>query len=734
MSAAELGPWPARAFAAAIVHLRWLIVVAWIAGAAYATVALPSIQSSQGGTLGALVPRGAPALKAEAASAKLFGFPVLSRALVVQRDPRGLSAAAQARVVARVTKLDRHAYPDLRRIAGAYPLINTLGKPPFSREHSTTAITYLLFGPSVNEADRTKLAERFAREHVDRPGDGLVGVTGLGPAGEAQQNAITGHLTLVSGATVALVLLAVGLVFRALGAPLANLLAVGVAYLVSIRLVALLGRDLGVSVPQEVEPVIVVLVFGIMTDYSVFFLSRFRERLAMGEDSRLAARRATVEVAPIVLVCGLTVALANAALVIGRLGFFQAFGPGMALAVLVSLAVALTLVPALLACFGARLFWPRVAASTQAARGPRRPGRVIRTVVRFPLPVALTCLVLIGLAISGLRNTHLGDATIRGLPASSGPRRAYDAATKGFAPGVLGPTVIVLEQAGIAHQRRALARVQQGLAAQPGVAAVIGPADSPVSRARGAVLASSGDAARYVLFLNANPTDSRAINDLQRISARLPALLTGAGVGHTRSLIGGDTALTQQTISATEHDLARVLAAALLVILVILIAYLRGIVAPLYLVFAGLLGPAAALGAATYLFHDLTSYKDLTYFVPIATGVLLVSLGSDYNVFLAGRIWEEARRRSAREAVLVGGGTAAGAISYAGLIFAGSFALLALVPLREFREVAATMVIGLLVDAFIVRGLLVPAVLTLRARAPSRSPGRAVRVPPVNRG
>ena len=130
----------------------------------------------------------------------------------------------------------------------------------------------------------------------------------------------------------------------------------------------------------------------------------------------------------------------------------------------------------------------------------------------------------------------------------------------------------------------------------------------------------------------------------------------------------------------TGDDLGRVAAVALLAVFLVLVVFLRALVAPLYLVAASVLALAASLGLTVYVFQDLLGYGELTFYVPFVASVLLVALGSDYNVFLAGRIWQEARTRPLREAVAVGGARAASAITVAGVVLALSFALLALVP------------------------------------------------------
>ncbi len=707
-----------------VVKLRFAVIAFWIAAAVLLTLSLPTIREAQVGALGDLVPNNAGAIDAELRSSELFRFPLLSRTLVVQRDADGLPGAELAGHARRALKLNKGEYPALRRIAGALPISNLFGKPPFSRERSTTAITYLFFEPEVSQTDREILADRFIERRIEPGYDGFVGVTGAIPARAAQAEEIEEALPLVELGTILLVGLVVGLHFRAIGAPLATLAAVAIAYLVSIRLIAYIGQRIGVSVPSEVEPVIVVLLFGVVTDYAIFFLSRIRRRMAEGEEAKFAAMRGTAELLPIIVTAGITVVGASAALAVAKLGFFQAFGPGTAMAVLLGLLVAVTLIPALLAMGGRTLFWPRrPGVEAQAgkevmhspAAGPARPrrSRALRVATERPALTAAVVAALLAVAATGVLRLDLGNPLIRGLPPDSEARQAYEQASRGFTPGILSPTVLIVERPGIVEQRDRLVKLQRLLERQPGLAEVVGPADQPVKREFGAVYSRTGAAARFFVVLRGDPLGARAITILRRLERRLPELLAAAGLPRAGVGVAGDTALVAETVDGTVEDLGRIAPASLGVVLVILIVFLGALVAPLYLLAASLLALLASLGLASYVFQGLLGYGELTYYVPFAAAVLLVSLGSDYNVFLAGRIWAEARRRPLREAVAVAGKRAATPITIAGLVLAASFALLALVPLRPFRELAFTMSVGLVVDAFLVRTLLVPALITL---------------------
>jgi RND superfamily putative drug exporter len=163
--------------------------------------------------------------------------------------------------------------------------------------------------------------------------------------------------------------------------------------------------------------------------------------------------------------------------------------------------------------------------------------------------------------------------------------------------------------------------------------------------------------------------------------------------------------------------LGRVAVAIGVVSLVLLALFLRSLLAPVYLLSASVLAVFASLGLTVLVCYRVLGFDSLVYFVPIAGSVLLVSLGSDYNVFVVGRIWEEARRRPVREAVRIAAPRASRAITTAGVALAVSFAMLAVIPLAQFRQIALLMGIGVVLDAVLVRSVLVPALVVLFGRA-----------------
>lgn len=703
-----------RAAAWLLVRLRWPIVLAWIAGTVAATLYLPSLEDAGGETsLAGLVPKDAESIRAGIRSTELFSVPVITHTMVVQRDPDGFSVPAVRRVVRRAQRIADGNDPELRDVKAALPLVNARGLVPSARETATTAITYLFFDPATEIDDQDALTRRYAEKYVRFRDDGLVGVTGAVPARMEEWRQIERGLPWVTAATIALIAIIIGLTFRSVVAPLVTLAAAGVAYTVSLRTVGVAGDRLGVAVPRDAEPVLVVLLLGVVTDYTVFFLAGMRERLLAGETRLRAAEQATAEYLPIVVTAGLIVAGGTAALLAGRLEFFRAFGPGMALTVLLSLAVAVTLVPAAMAILGERLFWP--SRPTDAPPPPDRAGRLARFATWRPVALVIVLVSLAALVFAGrgLRETNLGLTQISGLPQDAEPRRAADAAAEGFAPGILSPTVLLVEGVDRRLDLPKLVALERLLRREPGIASSVGPAERAARAVPGLVLSQQTDAARYLLILDENPQGGPAIDALKRLRGRMPALLDEAGLRDATVTFAGDTALADETVRTIKHDLVRIGIAAFLVNLLLLAIFLRALVAPLYLVLASALALAASVGLTTLLFQGLLGHDELTYHVPFAVAVLLLSLGSDYNVFVVGRIWAAAEERPLREAIAVAAPRASRAIAVAGLALAFSFAALALIELRQFREFAAAMFLGVLLDAFLIRALLIPALISL---------------------
>ncbi|MDT0352611.1 MMPL family transporter [Pseudonocardia charpentierae] len=720
-------------YATLVVRGRWAVLALVAISTYLAVTQLPGLAGSQAGLSG-LIDQGNPAITAEVDAVQRFGLPLLSRTVVVQRDPEGLDPFVQADSALRALELDKRTLdaggkPDSELLL-AYPLANNPLLFPEAAERNTTLVTYLFIAPTANLGEQDVIAADYATR-LERPDGGLVGSTGTVPVQVAQGRIVTDRLPVVELATLGAIALIVGLYFSSAAAPMITLLSAGTGYLVTDRLLGLVGEVTGLSAPSQLQPVVVALILGITTDYSIFFLSGMRRRLREGLSGRDATHEAVVEYLPIVFVAGLTVTAGVATLIVADSALFQAFGPGLAITVLTGLVVSITLVPALLAVLGHWTFWP-VRQNPTPAGGqpvpfdrPVPPGRFLRAVGHRPVAALVTAvvvglLVVAALPLGGLRAAV---SPVAALPADDPVREAADAAAAGFGPGILAPTALVVSAPGITDDQR-LAALERLLDAQPEVAAVLGPRDQPLPLPLGLFLAPDGGAARYLLILDSDPLAAEAIDGLRALRQRMPALLTSVGLTEAETSWTGDTALGLSLVDGARQDLVRVAVAVVIVDLVLLMVFLRALVAPLYLLTTSVLAVGAALGLTTWVFQDLLGRDGIIFYVPFAAAVLLVSLGSDYNIFSVGYIWEEAgRRRSLADALAVAVPRSTRAINAAGITLAVSFALVALIPLAPFEELAFAVAVGVLIDAFVVRSLLVPALVSLVGRA-SGWPGR----------
>jgi RND superfamily putative drug exporter len=741
----------ARAYAWTIVALRIPIILAWIAALIAALVFLPWLGGSSSAPLGDIIPTHSKALEAQERALRLFGSTVSTDTMMVDRNPKGLTRPLLDAHTRQALAASRgRGLPGLRM---ALPITNAPVAGLRWREHGTAVLTYLFLDPALNLLERERLAHRYADQLPPVGAGETRAITGAGPARLAQFREIDRVLPWIEIATVLVILVIVAVYFRSLGAPLVTLATAGLAYVIAVRVLAWLGERADVSVPSEIEPVLIVLLLGVVTDYTVFFMSETRQRLRRGEPRLVAARGAAARIAPLVLAAGILIAGGALALLAGKMQFFRVFGPGLAVTALVVTLVCVTLVPALMAMLGPRLFGvreapaegppepvsprrhhPRFAGLLGVLRASRRAARaedrsvvmafVVRIVAARPVAavVAVACVGVLIVAAAGVRGIDFSVSFVASLPADSEPRRAGDAAAAAFMPGIVAPAEIVLEQPGVDRRPARLARLQRLIASEPGIALVLGPAQA-VGDPRRFVVSRRG-AARYVLVMRDEPTGARAIAAFGRLEERMPGLLRAAGLaGGARVSYGGETALAHETVQSLVGDLWRVAIVTAVVMLLLLAIMMRALVAPVLLLAGSALACAASFGVTALLAPELFGGRDLVYYVPLVGGVMLVGLGSDYNVLLAGRIREEMRRRRPREAIAVAAPAASRAITVAGITLAATFGLLALVPLESFRQLALLMALGVLIDALFVRPLLIPALIAVAGRVtwwPSR--------------
>jgi RND superfamily putative drug exporter len=511
-------------------------------------------------------------------------------------------------------------------------------------------------------------------------------VTGPGGiAADLEQVAEDAGKTLLI-ATLGLVLLLLLLVYRAPALALLPLFTVGIAYLIAIGVTYLLIKSGLITVNVEGTFLLLVLIFGAGTDYSLLLIHRYREELDRGLEPGVALPEALVEsVRPIAASAG-TVIAAMLVLLLADLESTRWLGPVLAIGIAVMLAAALTLLPAVLSLLGRRAFWPGRGAEPGEGRG--RWARIAGFVRRRPRSIVVA--VLAALAVLALGNL-VDHGTIgfgEGETHATESSRGTEVLDEHFPPGLGSPLTAVVD---LSEAEAAV----KGLEGLPSVKLAVPIPPSSVSAE-----------AAIAIVLRGNPYSGEAAGLVKGIRDELQDVAPSA-------LVGGIPAENYDVEQTNERDTRLIVPLVLLAVGLILALVLRALAAPGYLMLTVVASFAATLGLATFAFTDLFGSSGLAFNLVLLSFIFLVALGVDYNIFLMTRAREEAAKLGTRDGILVALESTGGVVTGAGLILAGTFATLTLLPLEELVQIGATVAIGVLLDTFVVRALLIPAITYL---------------------
>lgn len=533
---------------------------------------------------------------------------------------------------------------------------------------------------------------------------------------------IDGLLLIVALAAVFVILI---VVYRSPLLPILVLLTSVFALCVALLTVWWLAFAQIVVLNGQVQGILFILVIGAATDYALLYTARFREAIGEGRarwDATVTAWRGAVE--PI-LASGGTVIAGLLCLLLSDLATNRALGPIASIGIVFAVLSALTFLPALLALFGRVAFWPffpKPGAGalpsdfTQPVKGlwPRQA----RFVARRARPIWIICTVVLLAACAGLTQLRAD-----GVPSSdlvlgaSEARDGQEVLAEHFPGGSGSPAYVLVDESSAAG-------AVEVLTAAPGVESVAvlsGDApggQAPVTAVDGALQTTafgppgtpapaptvSGGEVMLAATLS-DTADSVAADDTVR---QLRVDLVDR-LGEGAALVGGVTATDIDSIDTSIRDRTLIIPIVLVVILLILMALLRSIIAPLLLIGTVILSFGAALGVSALVFDGIFGFPGADPSVPLYGFVFLVALGVDYNIFLMSRVREEALAHGTRAGILRGLVATGGVITSAGLVLAATFAALGVIPILFLAQIAFIVAFGVLLDTFVVRSLLVPA-------------------------
>ena len=591
-----------------------------------------------------------------------------------------------------LTDADRAAIAEVRSATNADRLegVGVTGRADVSQDGATALLTTpIKVGDGKGDAgDVIEDTAKGIKDDLTNLPAGLEAEV-TGPAGFTTDavdvfNDINGTLLY---ATAALVLILLIVIYRSPIFWLIPFFAVVLAE-VSSRGFGYLLAEAGVTVTGQSGGILPVLVFGAGTDYALLMVSRYREELRRHEDKHDAIRVTLRRTSPVILASGATVMAALLTLSLAEVNGTAGLGPIGALGIGLAMVSMLTMLPALLTVFGRRAFWPFVprfgSEGSDETHGFWR--RVAEWVGRGPRRTWLGTAAVLAVLALGLTQLNSDLTTGNMFRDEVDSVQGQELVQAGFPAGANGPTNVVVTD------RSKLDEVRAALARAPGVSEVGGTEQGPTGT-------------KIEATLDEDPYSTAAFDLIPGVRDAVHAV-AGDDV-----LVGGPSAEEHDLRESTARDNRVIVPVALVVVFLILVALLRAIVAPLVLIGTVILSYAAALGIAAFFFENVFDFAGIDPALPLFAFVFLVALGIDYNIFLMARVREETLTHGTRDGTIRGLAVTGAVITSAGLVLAGTFSVLGVLPLVFLTEIGFTVAVGILIDTFLVRSLLVPALV-----------------------
>jgi RND superfamily putative drug exporter len=670
---------------------KFVVLGAWLLAIVALGPFIGKFEDAQENEPSSFLPGDAESVRVLEASDAFPGGEVTA-AIVVFRNPDGLDSAAREAIAGTRTEFAQTGIPGARDTS----------PPVFSEDGAAALVTV----PIVAGGDVDVLIDAVD-ELGALAGEGLpegVDANVTGPAGFSADasKAFEGINSTLLFTTAGLVFVLLVLIYRSPIFWILPLLTLLFAESV-VRGIGYLLAEAGLVINGQVGGILLVLVFGAGTDYALLLTARYREELRVLEDKHEAMRVALSQAGPAIVASAGTVVAALLCLSLASVNSTAGLGPVGAMGVAVAALAMVTLLPAFLLIAGRRAFWPfvpRLGSEETTRRGSWR--RLGEWIERRHRPVwIVTALALAAMAFGMLTlDDDLTTANaFRGEVESVEGQRAIE---QSFPAGSSAPTVVLVTEASSVEPALAAAR-------SSAVVADVGPPEE------------GPPGTRFTVTLEADPYSERGYAAIDTLRDELRAATGGD------ALVGGPTAEEADLRAATRRDTKLLVPLVLAVVFVILLALLRAVVAPMLLMATVVLSYLAALGASLVLFELFADFPGEDPSYPLFTFIFLVALGVDYNIFLMARVREEALRVRTREAMLTGLAVTGGVITSAGVVLAGTFSVLAVLPLVALTQIGITVALGVLLDTFVVRSILVPALtfeLDERVWWPSRLAGK----------
>ncbi|MHB1732776.1 MAG: MMPL family transporter [Ferrimicrobium acidiphilum] len=728
------------------VRFKYAIVVVWIVGLIAALAFLPSIGSVVQNNFSNFLPTNSPSIKA-AQLANVFQKSTDSTVVVLADSPH-----------VPLTNADSTYLTGLSRALKSVPTVVKSNVVAISANGKAEQIEVVSSTSQFNDIGIKTLVNDLQAKLASDPAPASLQIhlAGTVATAVAQADQNNSSASATQGFSVLFILVLLFIVFRSVLAPLLTLLPALVVSLLAGPVVARLTSVLHYQVSSVTQLLMIVLVLGAGTDYGLFLVFRTREELNRGRSPREAVEFALSKVGESITFSALTVIAAVLMLITATFGFYRGLGYPLAIAVFLMLLAGLTLQPALLAIFGRAAFWPR-----RKSEGPAKVkyglwGRIAGRLVMRPVVTLLIGVAFFGiLALFAPLNRPSGFASNASAPSGTNAYYGNKDLARYFPKASFNPTELIfrfsspiwdhigtlqtleadishsslftqvdgaLNPAGVNLPAAQLARLHSVLGPAsklPGVSTqhIVSPGVYQLYRATSSYVSANGDEVLFETTLAAgSPGQNPAINAVPAIRAFTTNI--AHKVGATKSGVAGQASASYDVSAASNHDLIHIVPLVILIIAILLALVLRSIVAPVFLVISVGLSFFAALGVAVLIFMKIGSHSGLIFILPFMLFLFLLALGEDYNILVMTRIREESHHHTIREAVVAAIGATGPAVTSAGMVLAGTFLVLGLASAgqAEVEEIGIGLALGVLMDTFLVRTLLVPSAVVLLGR------------------
>jgi RND superfamily putative drug exporter len=680
-----------------IARNRWWVIGVWVIISVVISVFAPKLSSVTSSDQTSFLPSKYESVQAQKIGEKAFPQSKDdTEILLVQRQDGGkLTPGDQQTIQALADNLQA---AHIKKVVAVH---TSSSRANVSKDGTAQMVQITAKGQATGGTEDVDFVKAVRAEVTDlTKGSGLkAGLTGNIAINADSNDQSDKALKIVTMATFALVIILPGIIFRSPIAAFAPVLAVTLVYSLSQSLIALVAKTFGFKIDNSLSILYTVVLFGIGTDYILFLLFRYREKLRAGDRGRDVVAFALSRAGEAILSAALVVAAAFAALGFSDFGIFKNLAPGLIISVLAMLTAVLTLIPAVIAVIGPKIFWP--SKNWQKQPEGTRTKKIGGFVARRPGLVAGLALVILVALATGYPQLKTNYDFVSQMPQSTESAKAYNQVSKLFSAGAISPSQILLTSAsGASLSPHQIAEAKQKIDAIKKVTPA-GPAE----------VAKDGKTAQITVFLSGNP-DATATLDYVQQTFR-PAVHAAAPAG-TKTYVNSESAAFVDVRSAVSRDLSVILPAAAVIIFVILALLLRSALAPLYLLVTTALGFTATLGGAAYLFQNIQGNPGVIFFIPIMVYIFVVAVGTDYNILTMTRLREEVRSglkpRAASDLTIEHSSTT---VASAGLILAGTFGSLSLAGLSFLAQLGFAIAFGIILSAFLIAPLLVPSIAAL---------------------